>query len=332
MSSPGPDEIQEELTWERSRRVVAAVAAALGGVLVLVPLLYADLATRDDRPVIGVLQALTPALSGEQDAEVNPRTAVAQFLVDHSTPLIISGVLSAIGALAVGVALLYLYRATRFRLPALPRYVRGLITFGAAFTALASLGLPIVRRISAQDYLDAGDFSREAINDALGSASVATFGILGLIGTLAVCLSTILVALNAMRAGLLTRFMGILGIIAGALYVLGSLIGQFPIVQAFWLVALAPLFLGRWPRGNPPAWESGKAEPWPSAAELREQRMREQGQTPPPRGGRGGGRAAQRPEPDTPSGNGVADLADDAAEPRPAPHPATSRKKRRRKR
>jgi len=328
VSSPGPDEIQEQLSWERSRSVVAAVAAALGGVLVLAPLLYADLATRDDRPVIGVLQALTPALEGQQDAEVNPRTAVAQFLVDHSTPLIISGVLSAIGAIAVGVALLYLFRATRFRLPALPRYVRGLITFGAAFTALASLGLPIVRRISAQDYLDAGVFTREAINDALGSASVATFGILGLIGTLAVCLSTILVALNAMRAGLLTRFMGILGIIAGALYVLGSLIGQFPIVQAFWLIALAPLFLGRWPRGNPPAWASGQAEPWPTAAELREQRMREQGMTPPARGGRG----AKQPEPDTPSGNGVADLTDDAAEPRPAPHPATSRKKRRRKR
>ncbi len=313
----GPDTVQEQLEWERSRRVIAAVSAALAGVLVLAPLLYADFATRDDRPVIGVLQALTPALEGRMDAEVNPRTAVARFLVDHSTPLIVAGVLSAIGSIALGVTLLYLYRATRFRLPALPRYVRHLITFGATFSAIASIGLPIARRISAQDYLDAGDFTRQAINDALGSAPVATFGILGLLGTLAVCLSTILVALNAMRAGLLTRFMGILGVIAGALYVLGSLIGQFPIVQTFWLIALAPLFLGRWPRGNPPAWASGQAEPWPSAAELREQRMREQGQEPPARKGR------EKP---------ASELSADAAEPRPAPHPATSRRKRRRKR
>ena len=51
-----------------------------------------------------------------------------------------------------------------------------------------------------------------------------------------------------MRVGLLTRFMGVLGIIVGVLFIipLGS---SLPIVQAFWLCALGALFLGRWPRG-----------------------------------------------------------------------------------
>ena len=53
-----------------------------------------------------------------------------------------------------------------------------------------------------------------------------------------------------MRVGLLTRFMGILGVIVGVLFVipLGS---QLPIVQCFWLIAVGLLILGRWPRRRP---------------------------------------------------------------------------------
>ena len=77
-----------------------------------------------------------------------------------------------------------------------------------------------------------------------------------------------LICLNAMRAGLLTRFMGVLGIITGALLVfpLGS---PLPIVQCFWLFMLGMLFLGFWPGGAPPAWASGEAMPWPAGGQRR---------------------------------------------------------------
>src|SRR5436190_17605633 len=66
-----------------------------------------------------------------------------------------------------------------------------------------------------------------------------------------------------MRAGLLSRFMGVLGLILGALFVL-PLIAS-PIIQLFWLLALGALFMGLWPgAGRGPAWESGEAEPWPT--------------------------------------------------------------------
>jgi hypothetical protein len=52
--------------------------------------------------------------------------------------------------------------------------------------------------------------------------------------------------------------------------------------------ALAYLFSGRWPGGEPPAWKSGKAEPWPSAQEIREQRLAARGVPP---------RAKPAPEP-----------------------------------
>jgi hypothetical protein len=62
-------------------------------------------------------------------------------------------------------------------------------------------------------------------------------------------------------------------VISGALFVLAFV--PIPIVQVYWLGALAMLFAGRNPSGTPPAWQSGEAMPWPSAAEMREQRVRE---------------------------------------------------------
>jgi hypothetical protein len=80
----------------------------------------------------------------------------------------------------------------------------------------------------------------------------------------------VLVSLNAMRAGLLTRFLGILGVIVGTLVIIQ--LGPFPVVQTFWLLALAVLFAGRRPGGDPPAWRTGREEPWPSQQEMAEQR------------------------------------------------------------
>ena len=70
-----------------------------------------------------------------------------------------------------------------------------------------------------------------------------------------------LISLNAMRAGLLTKFLGYLGIIAGVLTIIPLV--PIPIVEAYWLLALAYLLSGRWPSGVPPAWSTGEAVPWP---------------------------------------------------------------------
>src|SRR5205085_4132755 len=81
------------------------------------------------------------------------------------------------------------------------------------------------------------------------------------------------IAVSAMRVGLLTRFLGYLGVISAVLFVIPLV--PVPIVQAYWLGALAMLFAGRSPNGTPPAWQSGEAMPWPSPAEMREQRVRD---------------------------------------------------------
>ena len=53
-----------------------------------------------------------------------------------------------------------------------------------------------------------------------------------------------------MRAGLLTRFMGALGMVAAALQIIQYGAG-IPLVLAFWLGGLAVLYLGQPPRRRP---------------------------------------------------------------------------------
>ena len=95
----------------------------------------------------------------------------------------------------------------------------------------------------------------------------------GLVGSLLLAVAFVLISLNAMRVGLLTKFMGYLGMIAAGASLL--LIGSAPalLIEVFWLLAVGYLLIGRWPGGDPVAWKSGKAEPWPTAAEIREQRQ-----------------------------------------------------------
>jgi hypothetical protein len=106
--------------------------------------------------------------------------------------------------------------------------------------------------------------------------------------------------------------MGVIGIISGALLVI-PLGGPLPIVQSCWLVMLAVLFLQRSPGGDPPAWRTGRAEPWPSSGDIRAQRQK--------------AAAAQRGEPVEPEPEPVG-----AGRATPAPSPATSAAKRKRKR
>lgn len=313
MSDQAPEpEVQRQLDWERANRPKAVGAAILGGIFVVAPSLYIGVSgVNADAPNIGPLEALTPALRGQVEAEVNPRTTLIDYWAHHSGPSIAAGVMLALGMVGIGFVLWYLFTATRARRPQLPAFARWLAIIGPVFMGLSSIGVPLFRYLGCQAFLDGSDTSRDAVDQALGGGGVLISAIIGLAGQLSLALSFVLISLNAMRVGLLTQFMGIIGIIVGALYVFQ--VGPAPILQAFWLIALVPLFLHRWPSGTPPAWTRGVAVPWPSAAERR---------------------AALKPaaaggtSPDAPS----SDLADDAADPRPAPsRPShTSRKRRKR--
>jgi hypothetical protein len=70
----------------------------------------------------------------------------------------------------------------------------------------------------------------------------------------------IYLSLQALRAGLLTRFMGSLGMALGASMILILPIAVLAMLA--WTGFLGLLFVGRVPGGRPPAWETGEAVPW----------------------------------------------------------------------
>ncbi|MGI8594161.1 MAG: hypothetical protein ACR2ML_07340, partial [Solirubrobacteraceae bacterium] len=196
------------------------------------------------------------------------------FIDDNATGILVTAVAGALGALAVGAALLFMFRATKARRPELPNAARVCTIVGPVLLVLAGVAGQGYLVVKASGFATTGSTTLEEAKDVFRSGPVQFAGFGTIAGQLAIGFAFVLIALNAMRTGLLTRFMGVLGIIAGVLFVipLGS---PLPIVQSFWFGALALLFSGRWPQGMPPAWASGAAVPWPSQQEIRELRERE---------------------------------------------------------
>jgi hypothetical protein len=191
---------------------------------------------------------------------------------------------------------------------------------GGVLAAIGGIAYGVVITSKAHDFATHGTQTYPQANHLLSGAGLAVLQYAGLVGSLLLAVSFVLISLNAMRVGLLTKFMGYLGMIAAGASLL--LIGSAPalLIEVFWLLAVGYLLIGRWPGGDPAAWKTGKAEPWPTAAEIREQRQELAAKR---RNGRGDSR---KPEPEA---------APVAAAPAPAAQSTRSttpkRKRKRRK-
>jgi hypothetical protein len=192
------------------------------------------------------------------------------FYHDNQASQYVSAACSVVGAIAIAFVLDFLFRATRARNPQLPWQIRPLPWIGGIGVAIFTLTYQIALAINVDHFVTHGSHAYEEARKAIDAGVPPLFG---LFVQLALALAIVMISINAMRVGLLTRFLGYLGVISGALFVLAFV--PIPIVQAYWLGALAMLFAGRLPNGTPPAWQSGEAIPWPSTAELREQRVRD---------------------------------------------------------
>jgi hypothetical protein len=259
----------DQLQWEARLARPAALAAFASGLLLLAGTV--------------VLQSILEDRPGVE--------ALADFLLsvsDSPGSLIFQSSLQAVGSLCLIPVFYYLFRATIHRVPQIPRWFVYLIFAGPAMYAISQvLGaidrLDVADMFAEQDYSFAnpdeerlercpairgelgGDCAQELLRDNANPLAIG----LSLAGSVTVAFMFVMVPLRARRAGLLSPFMAILGVIAGVLLVL-QLVPLVPIIiQAFWLGAVGALFLGNWPGGRGPAWESGEPDPWPSAAERR---------------------------------------------------------------
>lgn len=306
--------VEETLAREARDRTGAGVAAIVAAVLTLGGSIGSSIVYKD-LPHIPLVRALQQTVAPGGIEKVSLRTAQLAFLDHHSTGLLVTTIALALGSLAIAAPLLYLYSAARARRPETPGIARYAALGGPVLVGVGQTAFIITRVVKAHHFVTSTNHSHHAAKDALEAGAVIAAQTLSTLGALVVAFAFVMVSLNAMRAGLLTRFMGVLGMLVGVLFIipLGS---PWPVVQSFWLLAFGALILGFAPAGRPPAWESGQAEPWPSQQELREQREAARAGASPPEPGR-----AQPAE--------TAETAD--AAPARAPH-SSSKKKRKRRR
>lgn len=313
--------VEESLAWEAQWAPRAAIAAILAGLSTVVGQVLQGVALRD-RPQVTLFDGLKDINQPGNNHGLLFDTLV--FVNKHMTLLTIGQVLTALAAPLTALALIYLFRATRARHPAMGQGALIAVAIGGVASFVGILVGQIAVDLSVKDFLDAVDHSTSAAHDALQPSTALTAGLIGFIGHVALGLGFVLVCLNAMRVGLLSRFMGVLGIMSGVF--LAFPFFSIPIVQAFWLIAAGLLFVGRFPN-MPPAWESGRAEPWPTRQQVLEQQGKVPAQRPAGGGGLGGG-LFSRPKPPTPTTPPPADPLQSGPE-RPA-HSRSKKKKRRR--
>jgi hypothetical protein len=308
---PDPEKPAVLLEREARGRLPAAIAAALGAVLSFAGFIMLSVAAKD-RP--------------DDD-----RGKLLHFH-DHATGMYVGTALLSVGVLASGFALLFLYNATKGRRPETISAARITTIAGPVVFAISQVGLQIALLPKASDYAkdypEGGKAAVAAAKDVLDQSALQVFATLTLAAQIALGFAFVLISLNAMRAGLLTRFVGILGVLVGVLFVLPLL--PSPIIMSFWLLAIALLFIGRAPGGVPPAWTSGKAVPWPSQQQMREDAIARKAIK----------RGEEPPEPATPppasaepaTSNGANGASGASGAPSPDATPGPQKRKRKRKR
>lgn len=268
---PSSSEIKDQVAWETQRRTRLAVPAFAGGVLYLLSGIITT-ATLNGAPTVGILQGLKPAFEGVARPAESPRASEVKFISHHAGPLIAGSVLAAIAIAVLTLVLLLLVQATRFRRPETWGPARMLVIAGGTSLAIVSVAHQIVAAIETHNFAVGHDFSNSAVDHALTKAAPnLVIDYLDLVAGLSLAVGMIVVMVNAMRVGLVTRWMGVVGIISGILIFLPIGGATLEVVPAFWIVAMGILYIGKWPNGQPPAWESGEARPWPSRAQMREE-------------------------------------------------------------
>jgi hypothetical protein len=315
---------EEQLQWERKWAPAAAISAFIAG---LVPFAAG---------VWGQSQL------GRIDA--NRDDVLLQKIHEHGGAYIGAGVVSAIGMVFLAPVFVYLFRAIKARRPQIPQIALILAVVAPLIAAGTNIAQKVVVVQAADEFvkeplkpatasqkqkLESAKTAKDRqkvlddigatgqARDKLRSGSLSTVGYIGLVGTLLLAIAFVLISLNAMRAGLLSRFMGILGVIAGALTVIPLLGAGVQVVELFWVAAMGVLFLDRWPQGRGPAWDEGEAIPWPTAQERRDASMDA-------REGKGEAATAEH-EPDV-------HHTREAARPRPSTaHPRSKKRKRKRR-
>ncbi|MGC9220396.1 MAG: hypothetical protein ACP5H2_03450 [Solirubrobacteraceae bacterium] len=184
----------------------------------------------------------------------------------------LGAVMDMIGLGAVGVLLFWLHRVSAARRPDMKALVRYFAAIGAGLAAVMALAYTVAVADAAHQFVTTGNQGYPEAERLTSTGAIVLLPLLLELGTLLLAVGVVWTALSAMRVGLTNRMVGYAGVFAGALFIF-PISGLVPIVQGYWLAAMAVLLAGRWPSGDPPAWTQGVAVPWvPVAAQQQRQR------------------------------------------------------------
>jgi hypothetical protein len=271
-------EPEDQLAWEARQRPRAGVVALVAAVLLIGSILWGVVSLRD-LPRTSYLQSLGQAFQpGPEGSQPSLQIPVLQYYDDRAFAVVGASLLRGLSYLAFAWVLVFLATATRARRPEMSKLVVYTALVGPVLQGVGAVLGGVGTVLAAATFLDGSrtvDAARDVgTNPLLIAASLLSQNL----GPLLMAAGLLLVALNAMRVGLLTRFLGILGMVTGGLAVLSEFSPPlFAFITTFWLISLSLIFLDRAPGGTPPSWRTGKPEPWPSQREVAEMRRAARG-------------------------------------------------------
>jgi hypothetical protein len=258
----------EELAWERKYMKIAGGSGAVAGVLLLISFFLKARALK----------------SSSSDAD-----KVLRVAHKHASDLHVVAVLEVISIVLTVIALTYLWRAARHRadvarvIPVLlivGGLAVGILNFMSELAVvsaahefvknpiphpdLSAITDPHKYRAAVED-LAPKKHAENIVRDHFSTGEQLALYFMNLVWGAGLALTS----LAAMRTGLLSRFIGVLGMIVGVLYAIPLLGGGGGLLQFIWYVAVGLVISNVWPGGRGPAWDEGVPVRWPGAAEKR---------------------------------------------------------------
>lgn len=266
--SSDPD-ISQRVEQESALRIRLGVPILASGVLYLFSAITISSVLRN-APSVGLLQGLGPALRGEVNPAVSPHAAEIKFESHQAFGLIAGSLLASVAIVFLLLVLLFLFGAVRFRQPQTRRTAQPLILVGGALIAVMTVANEIVLSIRRHSFAVGHDFTTHAVNAVTHNVASDIMAIITPPAGIAFVAGMIITVVGTVRVGLMPRWMGIVGGVSGLLLLLPA--AELDVIPAFWMVATGIMLMGKWPKGDPPAWAAGQAVPWPSQGSARAER------------------------------------------------------------
>jgi hypothetical protein len=206
-------------------------------------------------------------LSGPQaPGQVSELTISLILAHKRETQNIAGAVLDMLGLFTVAGLLYWLHRAAKARSPRLQPLVRYVAVIGPLLAGVMSVIYIFIVTSKANTFVGSGTQGYMEAKNLTSGSTFLLVPLLQMLGQLMLTVGCIWTSLSAMRVGLFPKIVGYAGVVAGALFLFGANVGALSlVVEGFFLAAVAVVLIGRWPQGDPPAWDAGEAVPWPQS-------------------------------------------------------------------